>query len=1608
MQNEIDKLKEKFQEQQKANAEALAEERQARKKAEAEAAVTNEKKKQQEAEAAAQAAQKRTNKLIQDSISLLNKQTVYFKKNPVVYDSNILDANRWKYQLNNIINGKVTDPDEAADIVSKYRQWFDGMKTSAVEAGITGATAIDKIKQAITKFGSWNIMTFAITKLKRGLVDIIKNVKELDAAMTELQKVTDETSNRYERFVKDAAASAKQLGTTLVEIVNATSTFARLGYNIDDASEYAKIATVYKNVGDSIESIDDAASSLVSTMKAFKLESISDAWGIIDLFNEVGNSFATTSGDIGEAMKRSASALVEAGNTIEQSVGLYTAAQTIVQDADVVGTALKTLSMRLRGTKDDLESAGLDVDGLASSTSALRGEILALANVDIMKSATEFKSTYEMLQDLSNVWDKLEETSRARVLELVAGKRMASTVAAIINNFDIAEEVTGLNYSGSALKENEKYLESINGRIDVLKASYEEFSQTVLDSGLVKAFVDIGNAAINAFNWLYSAELSSDSLNVLSNVSASVIGIKDAVTSLIPSLEHVSKIKLWGILPTIIPAITAISNILSKGNDNGYVQVKRKGTSLKLAGTDRWSNEKEALSEKDYLDFLGFGDYTKAEKYLKENKDKFNGLFEDILTWKDKVGENGEKVINEKTGEVEMEFSPLFETDPQKYQEKIKQFGAYADAADKIAHSTEQAAEAADMMGEAVVRDTLKFKVFNAAAKVANVALSTLKSLAISFAIQFVINSISTLIDNFQNGMKNAVDALNDAKSSLADTKEQIEDTQAELDSVRSKISDIQNLGSLSITDASDLKNLQKQNAELTVQLAMLKERQKIEEETLNDAERKVWSLFTGSNAFSKTYDTFAYDENASSYDKQVANAEASAKGYVDWAKDAYPKIQAEIAEYASKAEDGILTAKEKARWNWLKDKEQKIRENLIQFYSDIEDLDYAPAKAYRNSIAFLLADAQSQATIFNSIADSLTEQASTQLKQLATEGKITEEALKNIFSDEVLNELLALCGGIDNLIDYLTVANSASEEVTNTLYRQAAVLETVNTNIDNIQSAYGDLLSIASGYNANGYITLDTLQKFMSLSDENLSYLSLENGQLVLNTEAIKTLTKTRIEEMKVIAWNNVISRIDKIIAEKNATEETTEAIKDKTVATAEMTEATLRNYIAEQVAAGATGFNNNEIEEAIRLYNVQVAMLDAATTGTDKYTTATLGATDATKSLTDAIKDQYDDLLDKEKARINAAKEVLEDRKKGLQDELDALEDQYEAEDKLLELQKAKDRYEAAKANKNTRLYTADKGWQWVSDPQELEDAKSSLDELHKEMERDEAKKAIQDQIDAIDDLIDKCDDALDILGQDWDDYVNHLNLVAEMQGLTMDQLGNQVEGFVDRSIELIRQYSNALKEAATAESMLGNGNGKKNAGDNDKPVEKDFWKDTKAGTIISDVIAKSKQQENWYRNNLPNSITNPFPNGVSGVSDTEIAGKIIDDIAKGKRAPLATGAKYISSSGIYNVDDGNGPEIIARRGRYTRLEVGDGVVPADLTARLFALAKSPEEYIMPKVSGLFATLAANLIDRSGHVQQSTQQPIYIANVEVTGVEDVDGFLNELTKIVNRKRKV
>ena len=150
------------------------------------------------------------------------------------------------------------------------------------------------------------------------------------------------------------------------------------------AEELGKVATLYKNVGDGID-IETASEDIVSTMKAFKIEA-SDAITIVDKLNEVGNNFAISSGGIGEALKRSASALAAANNDISQSIALITTANTVAQDPTTVGQGLKTASLRIRSTKAELEMLGEDAEGAAESTSKLRQELQLL----IMKETSLF------------------------------------------------------------------------------------------------------------------------------------------------------------------------------------------------------------------------------------------------------------------------------------------------------------------------------------------------------------------------------------------------------------------------------------------------------------------------------------------------------------------------------------------------------------------------------------------------------------------------------------------------------------------------------------------------------------------------------------------------------------------------------------------------------------------------------------------------------------------------------------------------------------------------------------------------------------------------------------------------------------------------------------------------------------------------------------------------------------------------------------------------------------------------------------------------------------------------------------------------------------------
>ena len=329
-----------------------------------------------------------------------------------------------------------------------------------------------------------------INEVKEG----ISNIVDLDTAMRDLTKVAKATQKELDSFVKVANSMAIEVGTSTEAIVKATEYYSKLGYAILEASERAKTATIFSNVSDM--NIEDASKALITVQKGFGLETIEDLNRIGDALNEVGNNYSSTSQDIAEGLRKSSSALREANNSFEESIGLFVSANSAIQDSATTGTALKTISLRLKGMETDL---GDTVEPI----SKLRDELIKLADVDIMEAdGNTFRSTYDIIVDLSQQWSKLTETQRSWISEQVAGKQQANVFSSLL--FNMADGVkayeTALNSSNSMAEEQARYMESIQGKVNEFTETLKGIWVNAISSDAIKTTVDMGTTLLKVLS----------------------------------------------------------------------------------------------------------------------------------------------------------------------------------------------------------------------------------------------------------------------------------------------------------------------------------------------------------------------------------------------------------------------------------------------------------------------------------------------------------------------------------------------------------------------------------------------------------------------------------------------------------------------------------------------------------------------------------------------------------------------------------------------------------------------------------------------------------------------------------------------------------------------------------------------------------------------------------------------------------------------------------------------------------------------------------------------------------------------------------------------------
>ena len=462
-------------------------------------------KEQQRAAVESAAAEERANAVAVNGAAraaTLRSQITAFMRTNTIYARQNEDA--FKNMFSTLDKGANISEKELADVTTKLRE----MRAEASTSGTLGKTPLENLQAGWSKFGGWSIVTKSMMSMVSGIRESINAVRDLDAALTELRKVTDLTESQYDQFMDRASVTAREIGASVADTVNATADFARLGYSVEDAEQLASAALVYKNVGDGISDISESTESLISTMKAFDIEA-ENSMSIVDAFNKVGNEFAISSSGIGEALQRSAAALAAGGNTLEESIGLVVGMNNVIQDPQKVGTTLKTVSMYLRAAKTDLEAAGESTEGMANSVSELRQELMEItsytnAPLDIMVDDTTFKSTYQVMEELAAIWDELADIDQANILELIGGKRNSNAVVSLLTNWEDAAAAmeAAMESAGSATEENAKFLDSIQGKVNEFRAAFETMVSKLIDSDLVKFIVDIGTRAMDTISWL--------------------------------------------------------------------------------------------------------------------------------------------------------------------------------------------------------------------------------------------------------------------------------------------------------------------------------------------------------------------------------------------------------------------------------------------------------------------------------------------------------------------------------------------------------------------------------------------------------------------------------------------------------------------------------------------------------------------------------------------------------------------------------------------------------------------------------------------------------------------------------------------------------------------------------------------------------------------------------------------------------------------------------------------------------------------------------------------------------------------------------------------------
>lgn len=397
-------------------------------------------------------------------------------------------------------NNEILRPDAKKEL-ARYNAELTESNRIVKESDYAHRSFSETLKTSIQKYSQYFSVSRIIIGAVRTMKQAVKESIAVNDAMTQLQIVTKASNQEMASYSRTAFDTAKRLGTSVTDVISATTTYARLGYNTQDSSVLSELTTMLQSVGDIDAS--SAQSAVTAIVKAFDGIDVTNISSAMDKLVAVGNGAPISVSELAEGLNNASSALSAAGNSFDESVALLTSANTTIQDAAKSSTGLRTIAARIRNTKTELDALGETVTDAEYNNIVETLTNITLADgskvkVSLKDANGELRSTYDIIKDIASVWKYMGANEQAALAETLAGTRQQNIFYSLVENFDEASNAMDLmsGSMGAMQSAYDIFLTSTTAHINQFKAAFSELSTDFIDTGIMNLFIDFGRILV--------------------------------------------------------------------------------------------------------------------------------------------------------------------------------------------------------------------------------------------------------------------------------------------------------------------------------------------------------------------------------------------------------------------------------------------------------------------------------------------------------------------------------------------------------------------------------------------------------------------------------------------------------------------------------------------------------------------------------------------------------------------------------------------------------------------------------------------------------------------------------------------------------------------------------------------------------------------------------------------------------------------------------------------------------------------------------------------------------------------------------------------------------